>query len=92
MTIRTALLTASLILLIINIFITIKECIYYYHLYYPCGAHPGRMRGSSVPMRGASGAHENRISRGVLEIDGLKYNVVWYILEGQFVDEKRGDL
>ena len=82
--VRTILLCIAIVLLTINVILTIKEAL----LYYPFSDHPGRIRGTSVHMRGASGAHENRISRGVLEIDGLKYNVVWYILDGQFVDEK----
>lgn len=67
--VRTILLCIAIVLLTINIILTIKEAL----LYYPFSDHPGRIRGACAKGRLDKGT-------GWVEIDGMKYNVEWYII------------
>lgn len=67
--VRTILLCIAIVLLTINIILTIKEAL----LYYPFAEHPGRIRGACAQGRLDKGT-------GWVEIDGMRYNVEWYII------------
>jgi hypothetical protein len=66
-------LTIALIALILDLIITILEALMYYHANYHVGAHPGRIRGASVPAAVVMG--------------GMRYNVKWIILDGDFQED-----
>lgn len=67
-------LSVSLIALILDLIFTIQEALMYYHATYHVGAHPGRIRGASVPAAVVMG--------------GMRYNVKWIIWEGIYYEEK----
>lgn len=66
---QTILLTFAAIILLINLILTIREAL----CYFPSAAHPGRIRGACV--QGPEGK-----CTGWVEIDGMRYNVEWYLI------------
>lgn len=76
---QTILLTFAAIILLINLILTIREAL----CYFPSAAHPGRIRGACVRAEGGKGT-------GWVEIDGMKYNVEWYLI-GRKEEEKSGE-
>lgn len=76
---QTILLTFAAIILLINLILTIREAL----CYLPSAAHPGRIRGACVRAGGGKGT-------GWVEIDGMKYNVEWYLI-GRKEEEKSGE-
>lgn len=75
--IRIIILTAVLIVTIINLILTIHEIFMWYH---------------DHPMRGECGANAGRIKRGGGEPDGClcidcDSEVCWIIKEGKFIDD-----
>ena len=66
---QTILLTFAAIILLINLILTIREAL----CYFPSAAHPGRIRGACV--QGPEGQ-----CTGWVEIDGMRYNVEWYLI------------
>ena len=63
------LLTIAAIILLINLILTIREAL----CYFPSAAHLGRIRGACVRAGGGKGS-------GWVEIDGMRYNVEWYLI------------
>ena len=78
--INTILLIVAIVILTVNIILTIVESLKYYHVYFPSAAHPGRIRGACVRAGGGKGA-------GWVEIDGMRYNVEWYLIGRKEEDE-----
>ena len=76
---QTILLTFAAIILLINLILTIREALGYF----PSAAHPGRIRGACVRAGGGKGA-------GWVEIDGMRYNVEWFIIGRERI-EKDGE-
>lgn len=70
------LLTIAAIILLINLILTIREAL----CYLPYAAHPGRIRGACVRAGGGKGS-------GWVEIDGMRYNVEWYLIGRKEEDE-----
>lgn len=66
-------LSVALIALIVDLILTILEALMYYHATNHVGEHPGRIRGASVPAAVVMG--------------GLRYNVKWIILDGDFQED-----
>lgn len=95
MKLNTILMIIAIIILIINIILTIKEALIYYHNYYPLpsrgesGANLGRIRGESGASLGRVGAKEPE-PEGRVRINGMWYNVRWFIIgrEGFIYEEK----
>ena len=80
--INTFLLIIAIVTLTVNIILTIAESIERYHEYFPSAEHPGRIRGACV--QGPDGK-----CSGWVEIDGMRYNVEWYLI-GRKEDEESG--
>lgn len=74
--INTILLSFAAIILLINLILTIREAL----CYFPSAAHPGRIRGACVRAGGGKGS-------GWVEIDGMRYNVEWYLIGRKEEDE-----
>ena len=66
---QPVLLGLAAIILTINLVLTIREAL----CFLPRAAHPGRIRGAFV--RGLEGK-----CTGWVEIDGMRYNVEWYLI------------
>lgn len=70
---QTVLLIIAAIIILINLILTIHEAKHYYHVSFPSAAHPGRIRGACEPGPEGKGS-------GWVEIDGMCYNVEWFII------------
>lgn len=96
MKLNTILMIIAIIILIINIILTIKEALIYYHNYYPLpsrgesGANSGRILGEFGASLGRVGAKEPGPEVGRVRINGMWYNVRWFIIgrEGFIYEEK----
>ena len=77
------LLSVAIVILIVNIILTIIEALRYYHVYFPSAAHPGRIRGACEPGPEGNGS-------GWVEIEGMRYNVKWFIIGRERI-EKNGE-
>lgn len=71
--INIVLTIVAIVILTVNLILTIVESLKYYHEYFPCAAHPGRIRGACV--QGPDGK-----CTGWVEIDGMRYNVEWNVI------------
>ena len=89
MKLNTILMIIAIIILIINIILTIKEALIYYHNYYPLPSR-GESGANSGRIRGELGAKEPGPEVGRVRINGMWYNVRWFIIgrEGFIYEEK----